>query len=182
MKSKYKERIKQISSLEEETKEKEPKIGLETKKSIAAILMIGLAALLLLAKLDKAGPIGQITYNGLNSFFGWGYYLLPLMSIIVALVFLIGQKQKFLSTTFIGAIFVIIFGLGLIDIVFPEHGGVVGNVLGLIEEPFGYTGGLVLTSVFILISLLVTLNAKIKIISRQKSSFADDAEDKEEIE
>ncbi len=156
---------------------REPKIGLETKKSIAAILMIGLAVILILAKLGKAGPIGEMAYGGLNSFFGWGYYLLPLMSVVVALVFLIGQKQKFLSATFIGALFVIIFGLGLIDIVFPEHGGIVGNFLGMIETPFGYTGGLVLTSVFILISLLVTLNAKIKIIARQKEKPEEEQEE-----
>ena len=165
MKPKSKERIKEKPL---EIEEKEPKIGLETKKSIAAILMIGLAVLLMLAKLGKAGPIGEMAYSGLDSFFGWGYYLLPVMSVVVALVFLIGQKQKFLSTTFIGAAFVIVFGLGLIDIVFPEHGGIVGNLLGMIETPFGYTGGLVLTSVFILISLLITLNAKLKIVAKQK--------------
>lgn len=177
MKSDSKKRIKQIPPPEEEIKEKEPKIGLETKKSVAAILMIGLAALLMLAKLGRAGPIGEIAHNGLDSFFGWGYYLLPLMAIVTALVFLIGQKQKFLSATFIGAAFVIIFGLGLIDIVFPEHGGIVGNILGMIEIPFGYTGGLVLTSVFILISLLVTLNAKLKIIAKQKEEPEEEEED-----
>mgnify|MGYP001562689889 FL=1 len=185
MKPKSKERIKERTEKAayevgepRSLGEREPKIGLETRKSIAAVLMIGLAVLLLLAKLGKAGPIGEIVHNGLDSFFGWGYYLLPLMSVVVALVFLIGQKQKFLGTTFIGALFVVIFGLELIDIVFPEHGGMVGNILGLVERPFGYTGGLVLTSVFILTSLLVTLNAKIKIIAKQKL----EPEEEEKIE
>ena len=89
MKPKSKERIKEKPL---EIEEKEPKIGLETKKSIAAILMIGLAVLLMLAKLGKAGPIGEMAYSGLDSFFGWGYYLLPVMSVVVALVFLIGAS------------------------------------------------------------------------------------------
>ena len=90
--------------------EDEPRIHIDTKKSIAAILMIGLAVILLLSKFDKAGPIGRIVYLSLNNFFGWGYYLLPIMSVVVALVFLIGQKQKFLIMTFIGAGLSVVFG------------------------------------------------------------------------
>lgn len=164
-------------------REKEPKLSLDTRKSIAAILTIGVAVLLVLAQLGKAGPVGQIAYSGLDNLFGWGYYLLPLMSVVVALVFLIGQQQQFLSTTFIGALFVILFGLGIIDIIFPTNGGVIGNIIGLLKTPFGYTGGLVLMGVFVVISLLVTLNAKIRIVTNEmddeyEGDVNDDKDDK----
>ena len=156
--------------------EAEPRLHIDTKKSIAAILMIGLAALLLLAKFDKAGPIGRLLYFSLNNLFGWGYYLLPVMSVVVALVFLVGQKQNFLSMTFIGAGFSVLFGLGIIDIIFPNQGGILGNLIGAIEIPFSYTGGLVIAAVFAVIAILITLNAKLKIVTSKDVLEREDEE------
>ena len=161
----------------EEVIETEPRLHIDTKKSIAAILMIGLAVLLLLAKFEKAGPIGRLFYFSLNNLFGWGYYLLPVMSVVVALVFLVGQKQNFLSITFIGAGFSVLFGLGIIDIIFPGQGGIVGNLIGAIEIPFSYTGGLVIAAVFTVIAVLITLNAKLKIVT-SKDTFEEEDEEK----
>lgn len=164
MKPEIKKKIKIIAE------PSEPKISAETQKSIAAILIIGLAIILLLAKLDKAGPLGKILYSALNSLFGWGYYLLPIMSFVVAIVFLvgIGDNKKFISTTLIGAGLVVTFGLGIIDIIFTQRGGIIGNLIGAIETPFGYTGSLVVGGVFLIAALLITLNAKIKIVSNSK--------------
>lgn len=169
MKSNTPKRIKPLPELQEP----EPKIGRETRKSIAAVLMIGLAVLLFLAKLEKAGPIGFWLYLSLNNLFGWGYYLMPAMAVVVALVFLVGvgDKKKFISTTLMGACLVFIFGLGIIDVIFPEKSGWMGNIIGLLEKPFGYTGSLMIMGMFILIALLITLNAKIKIATDEKDEL-----------
>ena len=157
--------------------EKEKKIDVissETKKSVAAVLLLGFALILILAAFNKAGPIGEMLYQGLNSLVGWGYYLLPIIALAIALVFLIAQEKRFLSPTFIGASILIISSLSFIDIVFPEKAGLLGNVLGLIEEPFGFVAGLVVVAVLILASALITLNVPLRIDKLIKRKDDDD--------
>ena len=149
----------------------EPKIASETKKSVAAILLIGLAAVLILASLDEAGPAGNFLFKTLEKLFGWGYYLIPGAAVLVAALFLLTKEKKFMSITFMGAACFIIFGLGLIDVVFPEGGGWVGNVVGVLEIPFGTAAALVLLGTFLIISLLIAFNASIRL--RLKEVTAD---------
>lgn len=153
--------------------ERPPRISPETKKSIAAVAAVGAAVFLLLARAGSAGPAGRFIYSGLDHLLGWGYYLLPLMAAVIALVFLIEGRQTFLSTPFVGAAAVIIFSLGIIDIIFPSRGGLIGNIIGALEIPFSYTGGLVLTGSLALIALLITLNAKIKILTAEPTTDDD---------
>ena len=147
----------------EEKEKKIDAISGETKKSVAAVLLLGFALILILASFNKAGPIGEMLYQGLDNLVGWGYYLLPIIALAIALVFLIAQEKRFLSPTFIGASILIISSLSFIDIVFPEKAGLLGNILGLIEEPFGFVAGLVVVAVLILASALITLNVPLRI-------------------
>src|SRR5574341_629688 len=87
----------------------------ETKNSLVAIFLIGLASILILATFQKAGPVGQFVYSILNNLFGWGYYLLPTISILVALLFFFSRQRVFISTSIIGASLFVISGLGLMD-------------------------------------------------------------------
>ena len=119
--------------------------------------------ILALASFNKAGPIGEMIHQSLNGLVGWGYYLLPVISLAIASVFLVAQEKRFLSPTFIGAAVLIISSLSFIDIVFPEKAGLLGNVLGLVEEPFGFIAGLVVVAVLVLASALVTLNVPLRI-------------------
>ncbi len=161
-----------------EEKEKKPSaISGETKKSVAAVLLIGFALILILAAFKKAGPIGEMLHQGLDSLVGWGYYLFPVISIAIASVFLVAQEKRFLSPTFIGAAILVIASLSFIDIVFPERAGLLGNVLGLIEEPFGFVAGLVVVAVLIIASALITLNVPLridKLIKKKKDDNEDD--------
>ncbi len=130
----------------------------ETKKSITAILLVGLSILLMLAAFSKAGPLGDVLFRGLVKFFGWGYYLLPSMALLVAILFFLTREEKFFRLTFIGAGLSIIFGLGIIDLFLPEQGGWVGNLVGALEIPFGKIAATILMMTFALISLLITFN------------------------
>ena len=44
---------------------------------------------------------------------------------------------------FLGAVLFVAAGLGLIDIVFPDKGGLVGNLIGYLEVPFGQIASIV---------------------------------------
>ena len=140
----------------------EPQIAPETKKSVAAILLLGFAAVLLLASFELAGPAGNFIFTILNALFGWGYYLIPAIALTVALIFLATREKKFFGITFLGAALFIVFGLGLIDVLLPEKGGWIGNLVGTLEIPFGFTASIVLLATFIIISLLITFNASLK--------------------
>ena len=141
----------------------------ETKKSVWAVVFFGFGIILLLAKFNNAGPLGVFVYNFLEGFFGWGYYLLPLILFVVAGVFLASDRRKIYQITFFGAVLFILAGLGLIDIVFPDKGGLVGSIIGLLEIPFGYIASIVAVVISAVAALLITVNLPIRI--KKLSSF-----------
>ncbi|MDP3901731.1 MAG: DNA translocase FtsK [bacterium] len=138
----------------------------ETKKSILAILLLALAVVLMLARFNQAGPAGDFIYSALATLLGWGYYLVPFIFILIAILFLAYHQKKFVSMTFFGATIFIIAGLGIIDITLPERGGLLGNVFGSLEAPFGYTASIIIAGSILIASLLLTLNASIKFNKR----------------
>ncbi|MEK7553544.1 MAG: DNA translocase FtsK 4TM domain-containing protein [Patescibacteria group bacterium] len=151
----------------------------ETKKSVWAIIFAGIAAILLLARFKNAGPAGSFFYEIFETLFGLGYYLLPLIFLMMAGAFLISERRRIYAITFIGAALFIFSGLGLIDILFPEKGGVVGMAVGSLEKLFGYAGSLVIVAAMIVISILIVFNAPIKIKKKLEGEPTDaEAQDK----
>ncbi len=136
----------------------------ETEQSILAIILIGLAAVLILASFHNAGPAGEFIFKALSKLFGLGYYLFPTIFLIVAGAFLSSREQKHggIAMTFFGAILFIFSGLGLIDIISPDKGGWVGKWMGALETPFGYATSIIIMATLILIALLLTANLPIK--------------------
>ncbi len=146
----------------------------ETKNSIMAIFLIGLSLILILAAFQKAGPVGSVVHLVLNNLFGWGYYLLPTIAILVAVLFFFSKQRVFISTSVIGSLLFVISGLGLIDILFENRGGLIGKAIGFLEIPFGYTASLVLSMILIVASLLITFNASIKFRRVEKEERAEE--------
>ncbi|MBI2604429.1 MAG: DNA translocase FtsK [Candidatus Harrisonbacteria bacterium] len=140
------------------------RVSPETKKSVAAVVLLGIAAILLLASFGKAGPLGTFLFALLSKLFGWGYYLWPFIAFVVAFSFLLTHEEKFFALTAAGVGGFIAGGLGLIDIIFPEKGGLIGIGIGALEVPFGYTASLIVTGCIMLASLLVALDAKIVLV------------------
>ncbi|MDO8584991.1 MAG: DNA translocase FtsK [bacterium] len=147
-----------------------------TKKSVAAVLLLGVAVVLLLASFAKAGPAGTFLFDILYKLFGWGYYLWPFIAFVIALSLLLSAEEKFFAMTAVGAGGFIAGGLGLIDIVFPEKGGLIGNGIGALEVPFGYIAGIVLTGCIMIASLLIALDAKIVLLRPKKEAGEEDEE------
>jgi len=86
-----------------EEKPKEPRLHPETKKSIWAIVFLGIAAVLILASFKSAGPFGNFLYLFFEKLFGRGYYLLPAIFLVLAGVFLTSERQRIYQITFLGA-------------------------------------------------------------------------------
>lgn len=147
------------------------RINPETKNSIFAVSLLGISVLLGLAAFEKAGPVGNFTHSILTNLFGWGYYLLPTIAVLVAVLFLIARQKVFIATSFVGAGLFILSGLGLIDILFEDKGGLMGKIIGSLEIPFGYMASIILSFSILVISLLVTFNASIKFKKDEKEKL-----------
>ncbi|OGY58800.1 MAG: hypothetical protein A3C03_00800 [Candidatus Colwellbacteria bacterium RIFCSPHIGHO2_02_FULL_45_17] len=133
------------------------------KTSVIAIGTIGFAIVLLLAAFAKAGPAGEVIFKLLDKAFGWGYYLVPLILIVLGLGALSQVKRTAMGTTFVGAGFFIAAGLGIIDIIYPDKGGVVGSLLGSLEALFGYAASLVVNFTVLVAAVVLALNVPIKL-------------------
>ncbi|OGM94784.1 hypothetical protein A2524_02225 [Candidatus Wolfebacteria bacterium RIFOXYD12_FULL_48_21] len=154
----------------------------ETKKSIWAIVSFGVAAILLLASFQNAGPAGNVLYGVFQSLFGWGYYLLPLVLVVIGGVFLTSERRKIYGITFFGAGLFVLSGLGLIDVLSSDKGGFVGKMVGSLELLFGYAASILVIMLLLVISFLITLNLPIRIKREGKEWVLEEAEEEEGIE
>ena len=99
----------------------------ETIQAILAILSFLLTLLSLLAAFGKAGPIGAYGYTFFTRLFGIGYFLIPVVFLMLGISFLQGIKKKLEATKIIGVILFFIAGLGTIHIASYNEGGVIGR-------------------------------------------------------
>ena len=135
----------------------------DTKKSILAVLFLGLALILFLSGFEKAGPAGHYLYKSLGYLFGWGYFIFPVILLLIAFIFLSSSRQNLVGVTFLGGTFLILAALGLIDLLDKGRGGLLGNVVGALKIPFGFWAALVIILSIFAASLLIILNAPLKI-------------------
>lgn len=143
----------------------------EVKRSIIGIAFCGLASILFLAAGQKAGPVGDFLYRNLSIAFGIGYYFTPTIFAILGISLLTsGEKREFGQNAFFGATLFVIAGLGLLDILYPEKGGIAGNVFGFIEVPFGKIAGIIIAVSLFIISILVTLDIPLKFSPLKKKN------------
>ncbi|MBI5079501.1 hypothetical protein HZB06_02415 [Candidatus Wolfebacteria bacterium] len=147
----------------EEKDEADFRLHPDTKKSVWGIIFFGAAIILFLAGFGKAGPFGDFTHRLLEKLFGWGYYLWPLIFLVLAGVFLASERKKIYLVSLLGAVLFVAAGLGFIDIIFPDKGGLVGNLIGYLEAPFGQAASIVIVVIILAASFLITLNLPIKI-------------------
>ncbi|MFH0806682.1 MAG: DNA translocase FtsK [Candidatus Brennerbacteria bacterium] len=130
----------------------------DVKRYILSVLFFGITVLFLLAAFGQAGPWGSGGYKFFSTLFGIGYYLLPLTTAILGLTFATPSRRRFVWLTLGGAFLFVLSGLGFIDIISEGSGGLVGEIWGALEGPFGTPASLVMTGVVTLASLLVILN------------------------
>ncbi len=149
---------------EKRTKARETNSSLhpEAKKSVFAIIFIGLAAILLLASFKQAGPAGNFLYRALDYLLGWGYYLLPAILLLAALAIITSKQRQIFGFTLLGAVLFIVSGLGILDLL-ADSGGLIGRFIGALEIPFGKTASLVITITLLISSIIITLNLPLKI-------------------
>src|SRR3990167_857356 len=146
----------------------------ETANGIFGVFSIVLSIFLMMGAFGLAGQVGTVVYDWLSYLFGFGYYLLPVIFLLLAASFLREQERDFAMPQIFGSFVLFLSSLGLINL-FSETGGIVGS---LISRPLDsyfhiYFSGVFL-SALVVISILVIFNASIKfdIISFIKRFFS----------
>lgn len=145
------------------TRERKHLLDPETKTSIWGVVIVGLAAVLVLAAFGKAGPVGELLFKGLGYLLGTGYYLVPAIFILIGLNMLTHAERAIGAPAFIGTGFFLAAGLGIIDIIYEDRAGIVGSFLGNLERLFGNVASLVINFTILVISVIVAMNVPLKL-------------------
>ena len=135
----------------------------EAKASIIAVFSLGLSVVFILSGFDKAGPLGKIIFSVLTTLMGVGFWLLPVTLLVVSFTLFTSGAKRVLAATLLGALFVVLASLGVIDILYAQRGGWLGNILGSLEALFGYWASLTLNFTILIAALIITFNTPIKI-------------------
>lgn len=131
----------------------------ETKRALAAIALFLVGAILSLSAAGAAGVAGERIFGGLSYLLGVGYFLLPLLSFLLAFVMVRDREAPFpILKTVCGVLF-FVAALGFVQLVSAE-GGALGR---LIEEPvvelFDIWGGGLLMASVMLVSFVIAFEA-----------------------
>lgn len=141
----------------------------ETISWIIAIFLFLISIFFVLASFGKGGNVGEFVYLIFHKLFGLGYFLLPLVLIILGIAFAKSIKQSFSLSRFIGGTLFFMSSLALLDFLFArverlDKGGIVGNFL---QKPLValfdvYATPIILLGL-ILISVLIIFDAPINL-------------------
>ncbi len=179
-KQKKKSKSEVTKSISQTKKQKEISRGLkidlhpDVRRYVLVIIFFGIALILLLASANQAGPVGEFVYQIFFKLFGWGYFLLPFVSIILGIAFLSPDDKQFFGLPLIGGIAFVLSCLGFMDLIASQSGGWVGNFIGMLEQPFGIVAAIIITLLGIVISFLVTLNRPLHTFSWFNKNEDDD--------
>ncbi len=166
-KKKNEQKNRERQEREVEREEKISPLHPETKKSIWIVVFAGLAIIFALAAAGAAGPWGAAFYSLFGKLFGWGYFLLPAIAIIIVFALLAPERQQFFKSALIGGSIFILAALGFIDIVSPGSGGLIGDGIGALKGPFGVPVSLIITITAMIVSFLVIVNRPLRLGRRE---------------
>jgi DNA segregation ATPase FtsK/SpoIIIE, S-DNA-T family len=134
----------------------------ETTEGILAILFIIISFFLILAPFNKAGFVGEKVYVFFDFLFGIGYYLLPLILLVLGISFIKSLSHNLAWPKILGAVLFVISGISLIDILF-EKGGVIGNIIGTpLLKLFDFWVSLFGLIGLLIISILILFDTSLK--------------------
>ncbi len=158
------------------TKNRRKKVELkeETTESLWGVSILVLGLLIALSIFHLAGIAGDFIYKILSSFFGFGYYLLPIILGIVGVSFMREGKFWIARIHALMSLSLLLSTLGIMDLASNGNGASVtltyGGILGsMIAWPFvklfGIYGGILLLGTILIVSLLVLFNEKPNLLS-----------------
>lgn len=155
----------EIERADQKPKEEDLSLRAEIKISLWALFFFVIGAIFLFSYFDLAGPIGRIVFKIFSLVLGVGYFLFPILCFILAFnyLWLINKKLKFNKLTLLGALFILVSSLSLIELNFPKKGGLLGYLGSLLEHLFGFWPTLVIYFSLFLGGVVLVFNTPLKI-------------------
>jgi len=152
----------------------ETPLNIEIKNSIYAILFLCLALILILSSFDLAGPIGRLIFKVFDYLLGWGYFVLPILFLLISFNFFRSLTEKINLTTFTfqGCFFILLSILSLVEIFANDKGGMIGSMGALLKNYLGFWPTLIIYIAVLVSGFLLVLNIPLR--------FSRKEEDKEE--
>jgi len=134
----------------------------ETRHWVLSILFFVLAIFFILASFGNAGVVGSGLFNWFELLFGVGYFILPLLFILLGMSFLKNNRLNFAAATTTGAILFFLSGLGIVSIVAGEKlGGVIGKAVSSpLLSLFDFWITLIFLVAIFIISISIIFDAK----------------------
>lgn len=139
----------------------------ETIQGVSAVVFFVLAIFSSLAIWDKAGIAGRYVFKGLTLLLGVGYYLLPLILVILGITFLRNIHRRFDIAKIYGSLLFLVSVLAIIEIVSADRsGGYLGYWIAFpLVKLFDSSASLVFLSALVLVSVLVAFNQELDLKS-----------------
>lgn len=146
----------------------------DTRYTIWGILFLFLGLFLTLSIFNSAGVTGDFIYNILNPFLGFGYYILPLIIVIVGVSFLRKGKFNIARLHSIMGLIILLSSLGIMDIAsngngtseIIKYGGYLGSI---VSWPFlkllGMYATILLLGALLIISLIVMFDERPNLVA-----------------
>ncbi|MBL7045762.1 MAG: DNA translocase FtsK 4TM domain-containing protein [Parcubacteria group bacterium] len=129
----------------------------DTMSGVWAVLFLVVALFLVIASMGYAGVAGSAVYSGLSFLLGVGYFLLPFLALLLSLTFFQAFENRLGPLKATTAFIFLLSGLGLIELVLTDKGGLIGSLIAsplvTLFDTFGSLLILVATST---VSLLIT--------------------------
>lgn len=133
-----------------------------TRRGIYGVVLVVISLFLILSAAKSAGAAGTFVFDNLYNIFGVGYYLMPLIGLILAYAFFKAIHSSFPTLKLIGSVLFFFSGLSLIALVSTDSGGALGR---MIAEPlislFDTLAATLIIVGILIVSLLITFNAEL---------------------
>jgi S-DNA-T family DNA segregation ATPase FtsK/SpoIIIE len=149
----------------------------ETVSWIFAVSFFVLFIILTLAPLGMAGGVGNKVYDILKVLFGLGYFLLPLLSILLAVSFAKSIRHSFGAIRAAGSAIFFLSSLALLDLTFSGKGGFVGNILHKplvklfdVYATFAILGALIIISILVIFDEAINISSILNIFRKKKDT------------
>ena len=148
----------------------ETPLNIEIKNSIYAILFLCLALILILSSFDLAGPIGKLIFKVFDYLLGWGYFVLPILFLLISFNFFRSLTEKINLTTFTfqGCFFILLSILSLVEIFANDRGGVIGSIGALLKNYLGFWATLIIYIAVLISGFLLVLNIPLRFSKKEE--------------
>ncbi len=159
-----KRRKKRKKDREEEENQHIFSLEPEIKSSIYSVVFLLVAFLLILSRFNLAGVVGQIIFLVFDKLLGAGYFLLPLIFVILAFRSFKSAEGKIEVNylNLVGSLLILFSSLSLLELLFPGQGGIIGKIGSWFKTYFGFLALLVIYLSLLVIGLILSLRSPLR--------------------